>query len=1219
MNTKLHSWLTRVGLELIDWRFFRRNQRRVSARRLFLERLEQRTLLSSTELLRDISTFPAGSDPSSFVVVNETLYFTARDGDSGEELWKSDGTEAGTVLLKDINPVGDSSPRDLINANGTLFFTAFHPAFGREIWKSDGSAAGTVLVKDLIEGPDSPGSIRELTSVSGTVFFAVNNSGPECCTLWKTDGTPDGTSKINATFGGGPYRLFNANGTLFFLAHDFAHGRELWRSDGTDQGTVLVKDINPGPDDSPFNSGNFAIVDGILYFAANDGTNGTELWRSNGTKAGTMMVRDINSGPDSSDPFGLINVGGSLFFTAEEGTHGRELWKSEGSSESTTLVADINTGPGGSSDTWWSSLVEVNGTVFFGATDSTHGTELWRSNGTADSTVMVKDIVLGASSSEFVGLTNVNGTLFFQAYEGATGSELWKTDGTESGTALIRDIVPGPHSSYPGYTIAPLGGLAVFSPFEQWDGKELWKSDGTEAGTVQIKHINLANYDVVRSGEDWRSESVLLDGTLIFYVDNAGYDIGLWKSDGTAEGTSRIGGPTSEYALTSGHGRVFFAGNDFSSDIQLWISDGTATGASVVKNIRPTLNSYFDRSTGGYPWCPVGTVDSKGTLYFFSQSMLWKSDGTESGTVPIKSLEGLSYVNPCDLTNVNDTVFFTTTGIFGSYDLWKSNGTEAGTELVQSLPGYPSFLTAIGTKLFFAIPGGELWTSDGTPQGTFVVREFDSIVPSVNWWNASISNLTAMGTTLFFSANDGSGNEELWKSDGTKDGTVLIKDISPGSAGSFPHFFTNVDGTLYFSADDGVHGYELWKSDGTVAGTVMVKDINVGMEGSFPAEMANVAGRLYFSAFEPATGTELWQSDGEAADTVLAADVNAGVGSSFPTSISLVTGGLIFAANDGTTGREFHRLLDFKPPGLLTFQVPSGSGVRDMTLRRNGTVLELADSATGEILASSPSKHTTTLTIIGSVGTDDSLTIDLSFGGPFALSAASRFEGKGGIDRVAVTGGDDCTLTDASLMSTNNSVVIALSLVGVEQAKLMGDARDNAINAAGFSGAVTLVGGAGNDTLLAGPGASSLVGGSGHDSLSGGGGDDTLAGGDGNDILDGGIGSNTADFSDAFTGVLVNLKKRRPVASGQGSDRLVGIDNVIGSDFNDVLLGNRNANVLVGGAGNDLLRGGPGDDVLIGGTAVDVLLGDSGFDDLVIDAFDRKSDIGPGGGRILKG
>src|SRR5262249_27563073 len=124
-------------------------------------------------------------------------------------------------------------------------------------------------------------------------------------------------------------------------------------------------------------------------------------------------------------------------------------------------------------------------------------------------------------------------------------------------------------------------------------------------------------------------------------------------------------------------------------------------------------------------------------------------------------------------------------------------------------------------------------------------------------------DLTNVNGTLFFTASDGSHGQELWKSDGTAAGTVLVKDINPGSNGSNPTSLTNVNGTLFFTANDGSHGQELWKSDGTAAGTVMVKDINPGSSAygnSSPTDLTNVNGTLFFSAYDAAHGGELWKS-----------------------------------------------------------------------------------------------------------------------------------------------------------------------------------------------------------------------------------------------------------------------------------------------------------------------------------------------------------------------
>jgi ELWxxDGT repeat protein len=113
----------------------------------------------------------------------------------------------------------------------------------------------------------------------------------------------------------------------------------------------------------------------------------------------------------------------------------------------------------------------------------------------------------------------------------------------------------------------------------------------------------------------------------------------------------------------------------------------------------------------------------------------------------------------------------------------------------------------MGGALYFAstdISGVELWRSDGTVAGTGIVKDIHPTGPS------SPNNLAALGSTLYFSANDGALGFELWKTDGTAAGTVMVADLRAGSAGSGPVKLTAVGGTLFFAADDGLNGQELW-------------------------------------------------------------------------------------------------------------------------------------------------------------------------------------------------------------------------------------------------------------------------------------------------------------------------------------------------------------------------------------------------------------------------
>jgi ELWxxDGT repeat protein len=232
--------------------------------------------------------------------------------------------------------------------NGLLFFTAAHPTAGTELWKSDGTDAGTVLVKDIVPGTGSgfdpySGVDPSLTNVDGTLFFAAGDlfGGVTGVELWKSDGTEAGTAIVEDIVPGGsgsfPRNLTAVNGTLFFTAYTAATGVELWKSDGTASGTDLVMNINPGTDfqNSPQH---LTDVNGTLYFTANNGVSGEELWQSDGFSAGTSMVQDINPGAAGSTPQLLVSAGGKLFFAATDISYGRELWTVVGRSAPSTEI-----------------------------------------------------------------------------------------------------------------------------------------------------------------------------------------------------------------------------------------------------------------------------------------------------------------------------------------------------------------------------------------------------------------------------------------------------------------------------------------------------------------------------------------------------------------------------------------------------------------------------------------------------------------------------------------------------------------------------------------------------------------------------------------------------------------------------------------------------------------------------------------------------------------
>ena len=270
-----------------------------------------------TQLLADINSghnnydYPHSSSPGYFTEFENKLYFAASNAKTGRELWVSDGTSAGTQLLADINSnIGEdtyaesSSPSYFTEFEDKLYFAADDGETGKELWVSDGTSAGTQLFADI--NPDGSSEPAYLKEFADKLYFAADDgeTGKE---LWVSDGTSAGTqllADINPDGSSYPRYFTEFEDKLYFAADDGENGRELWVSDGTSAGTQLFADINPGAEGSEI-FGGFTALNDELYFGADNGQTGTELFKLtlDNTDTAILGTKDADnlSGSDRAD------------------------------------------------------------------------------------------------------------------------------------------------------------------------------------------------------------------------------------------------------------------------------------------------------------------------------------------------------------------------------------------------------------------------------------------------------------------------------------------------------------------------------------------------------------------------------------------------------------------------------------------------------------------------------------------------------------------------------------------------------------------------------------------------------------------------------------------------------------------------------------------------------------------------------------------------------
>jgi ELWxxDGT repeat protein len=787
-----------------------------------------------------LSSVPTTCHIKGLFVFNDNLLFIDYQG----RLWKTDGTKEGCQLV--------SSEYYFINFEHTVIHNNQLFLMGKDmksvnfystnLISTNGKESGTFTVAENLY------LYGGFALLNNDIYYCINNSGNYF--LYRTDGSLAGVDSI-CMLQSYVRRLTATNSKLFFSVSY----NQLWQSDGTNTGTMLMRNYTKFYPESNFNhikDESFLVYNNKIILAARRGSSFDGFWSADGISQPVQLTSGTNT--QSNYLLKPVVFNNEVYFADN-----KNVWKTDGLSYGVNIFSISSSA---SYQNIKSNMAVVGNNLIF-AVDSFNNVQLWHYNTSLSAPAKSGNIYQGGygplqhlepnlfSASDKLYVTVQHNTKIFRSFEFSIDTS-FDTNYQNSNVAienmvelngklffnqenvkdikfangLVLDSAEIINTRYPYFSINgnPLHLCTLnnklcflvegFHQHPDYYGFPILHSasymyilDPDHESSCDSFTI-LKGYSGHHNNKQYFSP-LISAGQFIYFTESHPYSSlwgtqRLWQTDGSSANTIVLKDSISIQQLTDVNGQLFFVANDFQSGTEIWNSDGTTSGTQLIKDINPGSQGSSVNSI-----TPFGNI-----CYFLADDgvhgqELWKSDGTAQGTFMVTDLTFGSQSSAIKhLTRVDNNLFFVLKKS-SEQELWKTDGTSSGTVLVKIIEA--KSLTSFNNELFFAgndtSNGFELWKSDGTLNGTLMIKDIDNNGSSVP------ENFIEFNSELYFTANDGISGNEMWKTNGTDSGTTMISDINPGDASSNISKFTIAGNILYFIANDGVHDRELWAWD----------------------------------------------------------------------------------------------------------------------------------------------------------------------------------------------------------------------------------------------------------------------------------------------------------------------------------------------------------------------------------------------------------------------